>query len=62
MLSTIEQFRLNKAVYNYKILLLLYAGDLVSLCDRSAETGSTPQTAAPCHQVCGEMLITSAEK
>ena len=33
-----------------------YAGDVVSLCTRSAKT------ATPCHQVCGEMLIPSAEK
>ena len=38
------------------------AGDVVSLCNRSAKAGSTPQTAAPCHQVCGEMLIASTEK
>ena len=39
-----------------------YAGDVVSLFTRSAKAGSTPQTAAPCHQVCGEMLITFVEK
>ena len=38
------------------------AGDVVSLCTRSAKAGSTPQPAAPSHQVCGEMLIASTEK
>ena len=36
-------------------------GDVVSLSARSAKAGSTPQNAAPCHQVCGEMLITSVQ-
>jgi len=41
--------------------LSIDAGDVVSLCARSAKAGATPHTAAPCHQVCVEMPITSLE-